>query len=93
MGSHQDVDEQDFRAPVVSVSLGCDAVFHVGGVARGAAKVRLTLGSGDVVILGGVARKAFHGIDRVMPGTSTLLPEGGRLNLTLRRVTVPMPLA
>ena len=86
MGSHRDADEEDFAAPVVSVSLGDDAVFHVGGARRGDAKQRLTLRSGDVVVLGGEARLAYHGIDRVLSGTSTLLDEGGRLNLTLRRV-------
>jgi len=86
MGSHRDADEEDFAAPVVSVSLGDDAVFHVGGARRGDAKRRLTLRSGDVVVLGGEARLAYHGIDRVLSGTSTLLDEGGRLNLTLRRV-------
>ncbi len=47
------------------------------------------LASGDALVLGGDARLAFHGVDRIMPGTSTLLPEGGRINLTLRRVTQP----
>ena len=50
-------------------------------------KRRLILRSGDVVVLAGAARMAYHGVDRIHPGTSTLLPEGGRLNLTLRRVT------
>jgi DNA oxidative demethylase len=86
MGSHRDADEADFAAPVVSVSLGDDAVFHVGGRQRGDAKQRLVLKSGDVVVLGGQARLAYHGIDRTLPGTSALLAEGGRLNLTLRRV-------
>jgi alkylated DNA repair protein (DNA oxidative demethylase) len=86
MGSHRDADEEDARAPVVSVSLGDDATFHIGGLARAHPKERIVLRSGDVVVLGGVARFAYHGIDRVHPGTSTLLGEGGRLNLTLRRV-------
>jgi alkylated DNA repair protein (DNA oxidative demethylase) len=89
MGSHRDADEQDFSAPVVSVSLGDDAIFHVGGSRRSDPKTRMTLRSGDVVVLGGDARLAYHGIDRMLPGTSTLLPEGGRFNLTLRRVTRP----
>lgn len=87
MGSHRDADEQDFAAPVMSISLGDDAVFHVGGPRRGDAKSRFVLRSGDLVVLGGRARLAYHGIDRVVPGTSDLLPQGGRLNLTLRRVT------
>lgn len=89
MGSHIDADEQDFRAPVISISLGDDATFHVGGLQRGDPKQRLRLRSGDVVVLGGASRRAYHGIDRVFAGTSTLLPEGGRINLTLRRVTLP----
>jgi alkylated DNA repair protein (DNA oxidative demethylase) len=87
MGSHRDEDEQDASAPVVSISLGDDATFHVGGLQRTGPKRRLLLKSGDVVVLGGAARMAYHGIDRIHPGTSRLLPEGGRLNLTLRRIT------
>jgi alkylated DNA repair protein (DNA oxidative demethylase) len=91
MGSHRDEDEEDVRAPVVSISLGDDATFHVGGLQRTSPKRRLVLKSGDVVVLGGAARMAYHGIDRIHAGTSDLLPEGGRLNLTLRRVTLPSP--
>ncbi len=87
MGSHRDADEDEPRAPVLSVSLGDDAVFHIGGLRRGDPKVRLTLRSGDVCVLGGPARFAYHGIDRILPGTSDLLRAGGRFNLTLRRVT------
>lgn len=87
MGSHRDEDEQDTAAPVVSISLGDDAAFHIGGLQRAGPKQRLVLKSGDVVVLGGAARMAYHGIDRIHAGTSSLLPEGGRLNLTLRRVT------
>ncbi len=88
LGSHRDEDEQDRSASVVSVSLGDDAVFHVGGAKRGDSKCRVTLKSGDVFILGGPSRLAYHGIDRVAPGTSMLVPGGGRINLTLRRVTI-----
>ncbi|MGE0849239.1 MAG: alpha-ketoglutarate-dependent dioxygenase AlkB [Hyphomicrobiaceae bacterium] len=87
MGSHRDEDEEEAAAPVVSISLGDDATFHVGGLRRSDPKQRMVLRSGDVVVLGGSARMAYHGIDRVHAGTSRLLPEGGRLNLTLRRVT------
>ncbi len=90
MGSHQDRDEEDFKAPVLSVSLGDDAVFHVGGTRRTDQKSRMTLKSGDIVVLGGASRLAYHGIDRLLPGSSTLLPDGGRINLTLRRVTKPI---
>jgi alkylated DNA repair protein (DNA oxidative demethylase) len=90
MGLHQDKDEEDFAAPVVSVSLGDSAIFRVGGLNRKDPTRALELRSGDVVVLGGGDRLAFHGIDRILPGTSDLLPEGGRLNLTLRRVTKPV---
>jgi alkylated DNA repair protein (DNA oxidative demethylase) len=89
MGLHQDKDEEDFAAPVVSVSLGDSAIFRVGGLNRKDPTAALELKSGDVVVLAGGDRLAFHGIDRILPGTSDLLPEGGRLNLTLRRVTKP----
>jgi DNA oxidative demethylase len=87
MGSHVDRDEADFAAPVISISLGDDAVFHFGGPERAGPKSRVTLRSGDVLLFGGPARLCYHGIDRVLPGTSMLLPEGGRINLTMRRVT------
>lgn len=90
MGSHRDEDEEDRAAPVVSISLGDDATFHVGGVRRSDPKRRMVLRSGDVVVLGGASRMAYHGIDRIHRGTSGLLSGGGRLNLTLRRVTRPM---
>jgi alkylated DNA repair protein (DNA oxidative demethylase) len=89
MGLHQDRDEQDFAAPVVSLSLGDTCLFRIGGTTRKDPTRTLRLASGDALVLGGPARLAFHGVDRIMPGTSTLLPEGGRINLTLRRVTPP----
>ena len=89
MGSHRDMDEVDLAAPVLSVSLGDDAVFHVGGRERGDPKARVTLRSGDVFILGGQSRLAYHGVDRIEAGSSDLLPDGGRINLTLRRVSRP----
>jgi alkylated DNA repair protein (DNA oxidative demethylase) len=89
MGLHQDRDEADFSAPVVSLSLGDAAIFRVGGSSRKGPTESLRLESGDAVVLGGEARLAFHGIDRILAGTSDLLPEGGRFNLTLRRVTKP----
>lgn len=87
MGSHTDSDEQTFEAPVVSISLGSDATFHIGGLKRSGPKQRIRIASGDVVVMGGASRVMYHGIDRVFPGTSTLLPDGCRINLTLRRVT------
>lgn len=87
MGLHQDKDEEDFSAPVLSVSLGDTGVFRVGGRSRKDPTKTFELKSGDVVALGGEDRLAYHGIDRILGGTSDLLAEGGRFNLTLRRVT------
>jgi alkylated DNA repair protein (DNA oxidative demethylase) len=87
MGLHQDKDEEDFAAPVLSISLGDTAIFRAGGSSRRDPTRKFELKSGDVVVLGREDRLAFHGIDRVLAGTSDLLPEGGRINLTLRRVT------
>jgi len=89
MGLHQDRDEQDFSAPVVSLSLGDTCVFRLGGTRRADPTRSLRLASGDALVLAGDARLAFHGVDRILPGTSTLLAQGGRINLTLRRVTRP----
>ena len=89
MGLHQDRDEQDLDAPVLSLSLGDSAVFRVGGTSRGGKTVSLKLASGDALLFGGEARLAYHGIDRILAGSSALLPQGGRINLTLRRVTKP----
>jgi alkylated DNA repair protein (DNA oxidative demethylase) len=89
MGLHQDSDEETFDAPVVSLSLGDSAVFRLGGPARKGPTTSQKLHSGDVMVLEGPARLAFHGIDRVLGGSSKLLPGGGRLNVTLRRVTRP----
>ncbi len=86
MGLHQDRDEEDFSAPVLSLSLGDAAVFRWGGTTRQAPTRSIKLRSGDALVLGGPARLAFHGIDRVLGGSSSLLPWGGRLNLTLRKV-------
>jgi alkylated DNA repair protein (DNA oxidative demethylase) len=86
MGLHQDRDEADLSAPVLSVSLGNTCLFRVGGVSRKDRTTSLKLASGDVFILGGEGRLNFHGVDRIYQGTSTLLKNGGRINLTLRRV-------
>jgi DNA oxidative demethylase len=89
MGLHQDKDEVDFDAPVVSLSLGDAALFRIGGTKRSVPTRSFRLSSGDAVVLGGDSRLAFHGVDRIMNETSALLSEGGRFNLTLRRVTAP----
>ncbi|HEY1752335.1 MAG TPA: alpha-ketoglutarate-dependent dioxygenase AlkB [Caulobacteraceae bacterium] len=85
MGLHRDNDEADFSFPVLSVSLGDAALFRLGGLKRGDPTGQMRLASGDVCVLGGAARRAYHGIDRIIPGSSRLLPGGGRINLTLRR--------
>ncbi|MCP1336390.1 alpha-ketoglutarate-dependent dioxygenase AlkB [Hyphomicrobiales bacterium FT118] len=89
MGLHQDRDEETFDAPVVSISLGDRARFRLGGTERKDPTASFWLDSGDVLVLEGAARLAFHGIDRVVPDSSTLCPDLGRVNLTLRRVTRP----
>lgn len=86
MGMHQDRDEADFNWPVLSVSLGDDALFRIGTLARGGKTESLWLNSGDVVVMGGAARLAYHGVDRIRPGSSSLLRGGGRINLTCRVV-------
>ena len=89
---HREVGDVATDAAVVSVSLGDKARFRIGGTTRRGKTASMVLSSGDVVVLGGASRRSYHGIDRIYPGTSTLLPEtvfpgGGRINLTMRRVT------
>ncbi len=84
MGLHQDKDEADFSWPVLSISLGDDALFRIGNSTRGGKTESIWLNSGDVVIMGGPARLTYHGVDRIRFGSSKLLPKGGRINLTLR---------
>jgi alkylated DNA repair protein (DNA oxidative demethylase) len=86
MGLHQDKDEADFNWPVLSISLGDDALFRVGNVARGGKTESIWLNSGDIVVMGGPARLVYHGVDRIKFGSSTLLGKAGRINLTLRVV-------
>ena len=94
LGLHRDDDEEDFSAPVLSVSLGDSCLFRLGGLERKDSTRSLRLASGDVMALAGEARLAYHGVDRLIAGSSTLLGrhpdlfgEGGRISLTLRRVT------
>jgi alkylated DNA repair protein (DNA oxidative demethylase) len=86
MGLHQDRDELEFAAPVLSLSLGDTAVFRIGGTSRRDPTRSIRLESGDALLLSGVSRLAFHGVDRIVPASSTLLNGPGRINLTLRRV-------
>lgn len=87
MGLHQDKDEGRFDAPVVSISIGDPARFRMGGTERKGPTQSTVLNSGDVVIMGGAARLAFHGIDRILcDAAPNPLTGRGRLNLTLRVV-------
>lgn len=88
MGLHQDRDEGDFSWPVLSISLGDEALFRIGGTTRADKTASVWLRSGDVAVMGGAARLCFHGIDRVRHGSSRLLPQGGRINLTCRVVAL-----
>lgn len=89
MGLHQDRDEENFDAPVLSISLGDSCLFRVGENTRNGPTSSVRLDSGDVILLSGEARLAFHGVDRIYADTSALLKNGGRINITLRRVTMP----
>ncbi|QJE74282.1 alpha-ketoglutarate-dependent dioxygenase AlkB [Aerophototrophica crusticola] len=91
LGLHRDEDEQDPDAPILNVSLGDTAIFRLGGATRKDPTRSFTVSSGTVMLFSGPARHAYHGIDRILPGSSTLVPGGGRVNLTLRRVTPPVP--
>lgn len=90
MGLHRDEDEADFGFPVLSISLGDTALFRLGGLTRKGPTRSLRLASGDVCLLAGEARLAYHGVDRIIPGSSRLVPGGGRINITLRRAA-PAP--
>ena len=91
MGLHTDDDENEPTAPIFSLSLGDTAWFRIGGLKRTDPTSRIKLKSGDVIIMSGPARFIHHGIDRILPATSSLIPDGGRINLTMRRVN-PQPI-
>lgn len=86
LGLHQDNTERNLKPCIISLSLGDDAIFQIGGTKRSDPTRELLLRSGDALILHGESRLAFHGIKRIIPGTSNLLKNGGRLNLTIRQV-------
>lgn len=87
MGLHQDINEGDYSAPIVSVSLGLPATFQFGGLKRSDPVERIGLHHGDVVVWGGPARKSFHGVLTLKAGHH---PIGGhRYNLTFRKVSLP----
>jgi alkylated DNA repair protein (DNA oxidative demethylase) len=81
---HQDRDERDRGAPIVSVSLGLPATFLFGGLKRSERPQRVTLRHGDVVVWGGPSRLAYHGVAPLAAGTHALLGDC-RVNLTFRK--------
>ena len=89
MGAHIDSDEQATDAPVVSISLGDPAMFRIGGPQRGGPTYGIKLFSGDVVVMAGQSRRCYHSVSKIFYGESAIVPKGGRINLTLRRVNLP----
>lgn len=85
MGLHQDRDEQDFSQPIVTVCLGDDADFLIGGFARAEKATAMVVRSGDVLVMGGPSRMRFHGVRKIYPGTSPLPGVAGRYSLTFRK--------
>lgn len=86
MGAHIDNDERAASAPVVSISLGDPALFRMGGPKRGGPTQGIKLFSGDVAVMAGASRHCYHSVSKIFYGESALVPRGGRINLTLRRV-------
>ena len=85
MGLHQDRDEKDFAQPIVTISLGDDGDFQIGGLTRRERAEVLVLKSGDALVMGGDSRMRFHGIRKIHPGTSPLADLTGRISLTFRK--------
>jgi DNA oxidative demethylase len=84
MSLHQDKDELDLAAPIVSVSLGLPAIFLFGGLKRSDKPSRFRLQHGDIAVWGGPARLAFHGVAPLADGEHVLLGRQ-RINLTFRK--------
>ena len=84
MSLHQDKDETDFGAPIVSVSLGLPAIFLFGGLKRSDKPRRFRLQHGDIAVWGGPARLRFHGVAPLADGEHALLGRQ-RINLTFRK--------
>lgn len=85
MGLHQDRDEKDFTQPIVTVSLGDDGDFQIGGMTRSERAQVLVVKSGDTLAMGGDSRMRFHGIRKIHPGTGPLATLTGRISLTFRK--------
>ncbi len=86
LGLHRDQDERDRSQPIVTLSLGADAVFMAGGAGRRDPVERVTLRSGDVVVMGAGSRMSYHGIERLLPTLASPMDQGVRLSVTVRRV-------
>ncbi len=86
LGLHQDNSEKNLKPAIISISLGDDAIFLMGGNKRNDITQEIILKSGDIIILYGESRLAYHGIKKIIPDTSKLLKNGGRLNLTIRQI-------
>lgn len=88
LGLHQDRTEST-DAPVVSISIGDDCVFIIGGPQRSDPKRKIILKSGDVLVMGAEHRFVFHGVERIVPGTAPIelgFEQAGRFNITVRQV-------
>ena len=89
LGPHRDRTEDDMEAPIISLSVGAEALFQMGGPNRNDPTTDHTLRSGDLLIQSGPSRGYFHGIKRICPTMDNPLRDGSRLNFTLRKVKLP----
>ncbi len=85
MGLHQDRDEKDLTHPIVTLCLGDDADFLIGGFARSDRATAFVVSHGDAIVMGGESRMRFHGIRKIYPGTSPHAGIAGRYSLTFRK--------
>lgn len=86
LGLHQDNTEKNLSAPIISISLGDTGIFVLGGEHRADETKEYILQSGDCIVMSGESRNYFHSFKGIVPNTSSLLKNGGRLNLTIRQV-------
>ena len=86
LGLHRDDSDVNLKAPIISISIGDDCEFAIGGLRRSDPTQSIILRSGDILVLHGQSRLAYHSVKRIIPGTSNILKNNGRLNLTIRQV-------
>lgn len=86
LGRHQDVTEQDQTSPIVTISLGDSCLFNIGSTDYRDKGVDVILDSGDVVVMAGPSRLAYHGVTKLRPVGNSIIPSGGRISLTARKV-------